>query len=604
MFNYLRLTALGILLLAWPVFAHAQSMTESVSESSDQERVTFDAVQAVFRKHCVSCHNEDQPRGDLVLTSLDKVLAGSSSGFVVVPGKVGESPLYTLTAHLDNPKMPPNKPRIPQRELNLIERWINTGLVDEAKQSGKVVQEDTDRSAMTEKVATDSLEGAPSKVADKESDHVSRSYCALKPLMQPTPIRAIAMHPNQSILAVGTFGQVAFARAETGEFLPDALELPNLEITVLKFSRDGKVLWIAAGVPGESGEIRRWDWEKKEWLPPLGSEQDTILAMDLSSDGKRLAIGTPLKTVKTFDVDSNQLLHTHKKHTDWVLSVSYSPDGLLLATGDRFGGIQIWESETGAEFATLRGHTGGVTGMAWSQDGNQLTSCSLDGTVRVWDMHSFETKENWVAHKEGVLALVKDRNGLMLTGGRDRTIRQWGSDGSKPVCEFETDADPLTLVSSSFGLNEIGMASDSTGSIHRITAMEKGTNDMAVRSFSLPLQAQPRRFADIAPKAPERVLMASLRKGAVEASELAKSPSDVVQKIASDELKASSSGPKEHGDRESDLEETKRAVASLEASLKETYKTAASLEESLARLKQLVILQEARIKQEELRSKQ
>jgi hypothetical protein len=98
--------------------------------------------------------------------------------------------------------------------------------------------------------------------------------------------------------------------------------------------------------------------------------------------------------------------------------------------------------------------------------------------------------------------------------------------------------------------------------------------------------------------------MASLRKGAVEASELAKSPSDVVQKIASDELKASSSGPKEHGDRESDLEETKRAVASLEASLKETYKTAASLEESLARLKQLVILQEARIKQEELRSKQ
>jgi hypothetical protein len=599
MFNHLRLTALGILLLAWPVFVHAQSMTESTSESGDTERVTFDAVQAVLRKHCASCHNEDQPRGDLVLTSLDKLLAGSSSGFVVVPGKVGESPLYTLTAHLDNPKMPPNKPRIPQRELNLIERWINTGLVDEAKQSGKVVQEDTDRSGMTEKGAANASEGTESKVVD----HASRPYSPLKPLLQPTPIRAIAMHPNQSILAVGTFGQVAFAKTETGEFLPDALELSNLDVTVLKFSNDGKVLWIAAGVPGESGEIRRWDWEKKEWLPSLGSEQDTILAMDLSNDGKKLAIGTPLKTVKTFDVDSNQLLHTHKKHTDWVLSVSYSPDSLLLATGDRFGGIQIWESETGAEFATLRGHTGGVTGMAWSQDGNQLTSGSLDGTVRVWDMHSFETKENWDAHKGGVLALVKDRNGMILTGGRDRTIRQWGSDGSKPVWEFKTDVDPLTLVSSSLGLSEIGIASDSEGNIHRITAKEKSTNDIAVQSFSLPLQAHPRRFADLAPKAPERVLMASLRKEAAEKSELAKGAIDDVQKIASDNMKANSGGLS-HGDKESDLEETKRAVASLEASLKETYKAAASLEESLARLKQLVILQEARIKQEELRSKQ
>ena len=583
MFNHLRLTALGILLLAWPVFAHAQSMAESSIESSDQERVTFDAVQAVFRKHCVSCHNEDQPRGDLVLTSLDKLLAGSSSGFVVVPGKVGESPLYTLTAHLDNPKMPPNKPRIPQRELNLIERWINTGLVDEAKQSGKVVQEETHRDAMTEKVTTDSAEGTSSMVTDRESSNASRPYSTLKPLMQPTPIRAIAMHPNQSILAVGSFGQVAFAQAETGEFLPDALELANLDVTVLKFSSDGKVLWIAAGVPGESGEIRRWDWDKKEWLPPLGSEQDTILAMDLSSDGKRLAIGTTLKTVKTFDVDANQLLHTQKKHTDWVLSVSYSPDSLLLATGDRFGGIQIWESETGAEFATLRGHTGGVTGLTWAQDGNQLASASLDGTVRVWDMHSFETKETWVAHRDGVLAIDRDRHGHLVTGGRDRFVRGWGTDRTKAAWEIKIEADPLTLMSLKMGHEELHFGSDSSGSIQRISAVSGSTSTFDIKSFSLPIEAKPRRFASLVPKAPERMASSSIE-----------SPKD--QTV---ERKSTGSS-----DMQSDLEETRRALASLEASLSETYKTAGRLEESVARLKQLVILQEARIKQSELRKKE
>jgi len=110
----------------------AQTMSNSDSDSA-LEKVSFDAVQPILRKHCVRCHNEDQPRGDLVLSSLDKVLAGSSSGAVVVAGKLEESPLYTLTAHLDTPKMPPNKPQIPQREINVIERWIIGGLVEEMK---------------------------------------------------------------------------------------------------------------------------------------------------------------------------------------------------------------------------------------------------------------------------------------------------------------------------------------------------------------------------------------------------------------------------------------------------------------------------------------
>ena len=53
----------------------------------------------------------------------------------------------------------------------------------------------------------------------------------------------------------------------------------------------------------------------------------------------------------------------------------------------------------------------------------------------------------------------------------------------------------------------------------------------------------------------------------------------------------------------SDLEESRRALESIEQSLEQTYRTAEQLEESVARLKQLIVLQEARLKQTELRQK-
>ena len=103
------------------------------AETAEKSSVVgYDSVQEIFRQHCTSCHNEDQPRADLVLTSLDKIIAGSASGPVVVPGDPQASPIYLLAAHLESPKMPPNKPRLSQRELTKISKWIATGLSDEA----------------------------------------------------------------------------------------------------------------------------------------------------------------------------------------------------------------------------------------------------------------------------------------------------------------------------------------------------------------------------------------------------------------------------------------------------------------------------------------
>lgn len=85
--------------------------------------MSFDDVEPIFKKHCGNCHNAERPRGDLDLSMHATTLTGGISGKVVADGKPEGSLLYTRTAHLEDPKMPPNKPKIPQRELDTIKKW-------------------------------------------------------------------------------------------------------------------------------------------------------------------------------------------------------------------------------------------------------------------------------------------------------------------------------------------------------------------------------------------------------------------------------------------------------------------------------------------------
>src|SRR5262249_2530883 len=95
--------------------------------------VTFEQdVKPILRKHCVNCHNAERPRGELDLTQYSGVMTGGTSGKAGIAGKPDESPVYTLPSHLDDPRMPPNKPKIPQRELDLIRDWIAGGLVEKS----------------------------------------------------------------------------------------------------------------------------------------------------------------------------------------------------------------------------------------------------------------------------------------------------------------------------------------------------------------------------------------------------------------------------------------------------------------------------------------
>ena len=74
------------------------------------------------------------------------------------------------------------------------------------------------------------------------------------------------------------------------------------------------------------------------------------------------------------------------------LNVAFSPDGRRLATGGEENTVKIWDVQTGQELHTLRGHSGDVYTVAFSPDGRWVASAGEDSTVKVWDSHTGELR--------------------------------------------------------------------------------------------------------------------------------------------------------------------------------------------------------------------
>ena len=382
----IRVACLAVLLLPSWVFADG-----GISYEND--------IRPVFRKHCVSCHNPERPRGELDLTTFAATLQGGVSGKAVITGKADQSVLYTMTAHLEDPKMPPNSPKIPERELVLLKKWIDGGLVEKS----------TDARPMVGSVTQGEL-------------------VALMPLSRRSPLAALAVNPVSSVIAVPGVKQVLLYDPKAAKWL-GGVAFPEGEVHALRFSADGSLLLAGGGIGGQSGVVVGFDTTEWKRRFTLGEEVDAVLTCDISPDKTRVAIGGPLRAVKVFNVSDGKLLHTFRKPTDWVTAVVFSPDGLLIAGADRFGSLFLWETESGAEYAILRGHSKSITSLSWKQDGDTISSASEDGTIRAWDVHRKVEVQKFTAHESGVLGIEWIGKNQLVSGGRDAQLKLWDATG-------------------------------------------------------------------------------------------------------------------------------------------------------------------------------
>jgi uncharacterized membrane protein len=113
----------------WPRFEEAEDAWEA--KPLEQMLVYDDMIVPMLNRKCMSCHNENKTKGDLLMTSYDHLLKGGKSEHpTLTPGASAESDLYRrVTLPLDDDdRMPPKgKAPLTDNEMMLLRWWIDKG---------------------------------------------------------------------------------------------------------------------------------------------------------------------------------------------------------------------------------------------------------------------------------------------------------------------------------------------------------------------------------------------------------------------------------------------------------------------------------------------
>jgi hypothetical protein len=398
-------------------------LAHAARASADAKNPTFDDdVLAIFKQHCTNCHGNDKQKGDLNLATYAALQRGGSAGAVVKPGDPGKSRVFTLTAHTEEPKMPPNGNKIPEPQIALLKLWVEQGARENAGSKVTVAPKNADIGLKS--VVKGRPEGPPPMPA--------LGKLKLDPIVvarRANAVTAMATSPWAPLLAVGGQKQVILYNTDTGALL-GFVPFEHGQINSIKFSRNAKFLLVAGGRGGQSGKAVLYKVETGEKVLEVGIESDAILAADISADQSQIAVGSPAKLVRIYSTADGKVLHEIKKHTDWVCTVEYSPDGVLLATGDRNGGVFVWEAHTGREYFSLRGHTACITDASWRDDSNVLATASEDTTIKLWEMENGGNIKNWGAHAGGTASVKFSHDGKLASTGRDRVSKLWDQNGA------------------------------------------------------------------------------------------------------------------------------------------------------------------------------
>lgn len=387
---------------------------------ADAKKVTFvDDVLPILENKCTNCHNPDEAKGGLDLSSFSATLAGGSGGEIVISQDPDSSRFFTLSAHKEEPIMPPKGSAATEAELKIMSDWIAGGLLE--TKNSKARKSDKPKVDLDSISATGKPEGPPAMP----------EHLLLEPEVltdRPNAVPALAHSPWAPIVAVAGQKQVLLYHSEDFDLL-GVLPYPEGFPQTLSFSPNGAYLTCGGGRGGKAGNVVTWDLKTGERILEVGKEYDIVLGADVSPDLKTAVLGGPKRNIKIWDTVAGEETSSIKKHPDWLLTAAYSPDGILFATGGRNGGLYVWEAGTGYEFYTLKGHTGAVTDIDWRSDGNVLASCSEDGQVILWEMNGGTQIKKWAAHGGGALGIDVAPGGRIATVGRDKSVKIWEADG-------------------------------------------------------------------------------------------------------------------------------------------------------------------------------
>jgi mono/diheme cytochrome c family protein len=349
-------------------------------------------IAPLFAENCSSCHSASAHMGGLNVDSFDALIKGGNHGKVIVPGKAEESRLFLMITGKVTPAMPMEGGPLQPEDIAAVKAWINAGAVNDA------------------------------------AGHTNSA--AEIPRIEPRgPIRPqifdLAWSPDGSTIAVAGYKEVRLVDPVTKR------EIAKLggsagAVRSLVFSRDGKLLAVAGGLPAQRGEVQIWDVGSRKLLQTISGHADCIYAVTFSADGKNVATASYDKLIKLWDISTASEIRTFKDHIDAVYALIITPDGEHLISGAADRTVKLWDVATGERLYTLSESQDGINAIALDPTGPRLAAGGLDKTIRIWTLgeKGGTLDHSYIAHEDAILRLAWSPDGkTLVSSSADGTIK-------------------------------------------------------------------------------------------------------------------------------------------------------------------------------------
>lgn len=284
----------------------------------------------IFRANCLACHNATERQGDLVLETPQTILAGGDSGPAVVAGNPEQSLIWKLSAHQEEPVMPPTDndvgaQRLSAAQLDLLAQWIRAGAT-----------------------------GTVSRVAGPTR---------WSPLPAGIhPVQAISITSDGQFAAACRANRIEIIHVPTGQVVT-RLSDPSLDegdftgiahrdlIQSLTFNRSGDRL-----ASGSFREVKIWQRPRdvQLWNLPLGQ---SIEHMSLSADRSLIAVSLADQSIQVISSDGRMLIQAQwpaNLERTKISALEFSPDATRVVSAHEDGALMFWQVADGTLVDELR----------------------------------------------------------------------------------------------------------------------------------------------------------------------------------------------------------------------------------------------------------
>jgi WD40 repeat protein len=182
------------------------------------------------------------------------------------------------------------------------------------------------------------------------------------------------------------------------------------------------------------GTVKLWDVETGEEIHSFNGHSSRVVSAEFNQDGTQVVSASGDGTAKLWDVEIGELLHSFDGHLSRVNSAKFNNDGTRVISTSWDQTLKLWNTETGEEIHSFEGHGSGVNSADFNRDNTQVISTSNNGVTKFWNV---ETGAEISSFEESWYPALHSDSMRFVSASTDGTIKLWNMSIGEQIYSFE-----------------------------------------------------------------------------------------------------------------------------------------------------------------------